>query len=81
MSLPCPICHEPAKPRAENPCFPFCGSRCKTVDLGAWLGEAYRVPVQNLDEDDIRELEAGLGESQAQGAHLIGGDGRKEHDA
>jgi endogenous inhibitor of DNA gyrase (YacG/DUF329 family) len=24
------------------PQFPFCSSRCKTIDLGRWLGETYR---------------------------------------
>jgi endogenous inhibitor of DNA gyrase (YacG/DUF329 family) len=30
--------------QAEWPDFPFCSPRCKLVDLGRWLGEAYRVP-------------------------------------
>jgi hypothetical protein len=34
---------------AENPAFPFCSARCKTIDLGRWLNEEYRVPVQPED--------------------------------
>jgi uncharacterized protein len=26
---------------------PFCSERCKLADLGRWLGEEYRVPVQS----------------------------------
>jgi endogenous inhibitor of DNA gyrase (YacG/DUF329 family) len=28
---------------SEWPEFPFCSPRCKSIDLGRWLGEAYRV--------------------------------------
>ncbi len=52
----CPICHRPAAPRAENPLFPFCSPRCKTIDLGKWLNEEYRVPAEDeepaADEPD-----------------------------
>jgi endogenous inhibitor of DNA gyrase (YacG/DUF329 family) len=43
----CPICKKTASPRAENAAFPFCGTRCKQVDLGQWLNEAYRVPASD----------------------------------
>jgi len=53
----CPSC------RAEvvwdgNPFRPFCSERCKTVDLGAWLTEGYRIPGEGAqggadgDEDE-----------------------------
>ena len=50
----CPICDAAVKPRSENPSFPFCTARCKTIDLGKWLNEEYRVPVEGdgLDEDE-----------------------------
>jgi endogenous inhibitor of DNA gyrase (YacG/DUF329 family) len=43
MSVKCPVC------RVEvgwegNPFRPFCSERCKTLDLGAWLTEGYRIP-------------------------------------
>jgi endogenous inhibitor of DNA gyrase (YacG/DUF329 family) len=31
---------------------PFCSPRCKTIDLGAWAAEAYRVPVAGVPDDD-----------------------------
>ena len=41
----CPVCKAtmPA-PWQEYPDYPFCSKRCKTIDLGRWLGEDYRVP-------------------------------------
>ncbi len=50
----CPICKKPAAPRADNPSFPFCSPRCRTVDLGKWLNEEYRVPVEE-ESDEIQE--------------------------
>jgi len=46
----CPICQGPAAAAAQNPSFPFCGNRCRVVDLSRWLNGDYRVPVS--DEDD-----------------------------
>ncbi len=38
---PCPVCRKPAAPK---PLAPFCSERCRQVDLGRWLTEAYVVP-------------------------------------
>lgn len=43
MSI-CPICGEEVTPRCANKAFPFCSARCKSIDLGKWLTEEYRVP-------------------------------------
>jgi endogenous inhibitor of DNA gyrase (YacG/DUF329 family) len=43
---------------AEWPEFPFCGARCKTIDLGRWLGETYRIPAEEADEPPPEEPEA-----------------------
>jgi uncharacterized protein len=45
----CPICDRPSPPRKDNPSFPFCGARCKMVDLGKWVNEEYRIPVEADD--------------------------------
>jgi endogenous inhibitor of DNA gyrase (YacG/DUF329 family) len=34
---------------------PFCSERCKMADLGRWLGEEYRAPVE--DQDTGTELD------------------------
>jgi endogenous inhibitor of DNA gyrase (YacG/DUF329 family) len=51
MESRCPVCHKivetPGKPDKENindiSFFPFCGERCKLIDLGAWLDAKYRI--------------------------------------
>ena len=48
----CPICDAEVKPRAENKLFPFCSPRCKTIDLGKWLSEDYRVAGEAADDDE-----------------------------
>ncbi|MBI3607396.1 MAG: DNA gyrase inhibitor YacG [Nitrospirae bacterium] len=37
----CPVCGNDACDRATAP---FCGERCRTIDLGRWLEGAYRLP-------------------------------------
>ncbi|MCA3130892.1 MAG: DNA gyrase inhibitor YacG [Betaproteobacteria bacterium] len=48
--VPCPCCGKTALWSPANPWRPFCSERCKTVDLGAWASETYRIPVQERDE-------------------------------
>ncbi|MFO1120214.1 MAG: DNA gyrase inhibitor YacG [Rhodospirillales bacterium] len=43
----CPICGKPAAARFR----PFCSQRCADIDLGRWLGEVYRIPAENDEED------------------------------
>lgn len=50
----CPICNASVEPRSRNKAFPFCSPRCKTIDLGKWLNEEYRVP----SPEDVTEEEA-----------------------
>ena len=40
----CPVCGAAAAPRRDNLVFPFCSERCRTIDLGRWLDERYRIP-------------------------------------
>jgi endogenous inhibitor of DNA gyrase (YacG/DUF329 family) len=49
----CPICRKKAAPRAKNPAFPFCSPRCRTIDLGKWLNEEYRVPIEDSDAEEL----------------------------
>ncbi|MGB0127303.1 MAG: DNA gyrase inhibitor YacG [Rhodocyclaceae bacterium] len=51
----CPTCGKPVPWLPENKWRPFCSERCRTIDLGAWANEAYRVPVSEpsgADGDD-----------------------------
>ena len=49
MSLRCPHCGGPASARGENAWRPFCSERCRLIDLGAWLDEGHRIPVEEAD--------------------------------
>jgi len=44
----------------EWPQFPFCGERCKTIDLGRWLKETYRLPAEGGDDDAPQPEETGI---------------------
>ncbi len=48
----CPICKATVAAGAEH--FPFCGKRCRMVDLGKWLGGDYRIsrPVEQRDLEE-----------------------------
>ena len=36
---------------------PFCSKRCADLDLSRWFNGAYSVPVVELDEADLDEIE------------------------
>jgi endogenous inhibitor of DNA gyrase (YacG/DUF329 family) len=38
----CPVCGKRFEP-IQSPAMPFCGERCRLIDLGRWLDEANRV--------------------------------------
>lgn len=62
----CPICDAAVKKRHENPNFPFCTSRCKMIDLGKWVNEEYRIPVQGeeLEDPDVASANGADGGSK-----------------
>ena len=37
--MKCPICKKEVAP--DGPYMPFCGERCKIIDLGNWASEKY----------------------------------------
>lgn len=55
--MTCPICKKDVKP--EDPEFPFCSERCRTVDLGNWAMERYKIssPARLPDSPDEPEDE------------------------
>jgi endogenous inhibitor of DNA gyrase (YacG/DUF329 family) len=50
----CPICERQFDP-AESPAMPFCSQRCRQIDLGRWLREAYSIPVERDPEEEGAE--------------------------
>lgn len=50
LMVKCPTCGEQVAWVEENLFRPFCSKRCKTIDLGAWANEDFKVEVS---EDDM----------------------------
>jgi uncharacterized protein len=48
--LRCPICKKEVQ--SGNADFPFCGERCRTIDLGNWASGAYAGPSVVPDIED-----------------------------
>jgi uncharacterized protein len=46
----CPQCDTPVPWTPESKWRPFCSERCKTIDLGAWASERYRVETSEAPE-------------------------------
>ena len=48
----CPICKRPVEGQPSNEAFPFCSPRCRLIDLGKWLGGAYRIAGRREENED-----------------------------
>jgi endogenous inhibitor of DNA gyrase (YacG/DUF329 family) len=48
----CPACGKQALYSMANPARPFCSPRCRSVDLGAWASESYRVAAPDPPDPD-----------------------------
>lgn len=54
--LKCSICGRSFE-STESANLPFCGDRCRLIDLGRWLGEHYHVTVEREVQEDGLESE------------------------
>ena len=55
----CPVCSATVKLTAlTTP--PFCSERCRVIDLGRWLDEAYAVPEIRRGDDDEGDGEGAI---------------------
>jgi endogenous inhibitor of DNA gyrase (YacG/DUF329 family) len=59
MKLKCPICKKEVK--LGDPDFPFCGERCRVIDLGNWSSEKYVIsapadPLMSGAEDEDESI-------------------------
>ncbi|MBN8628675.1 MAG: DNA gyrase inhibitor YacG [Planctomycetes bacterium] len=52
----CPICRKKFDP-AVSEAPPFCGKRCREIDLGRWLGERYAFPTSRADDEEATDGE------------------------
>ena len=50
LKLRCPICKKVVK--SNDPEFPFCSDRCRTIDLGKWASGEYVIPSPVSEEDE-----------------------------
>lgn len=47
----CPACGGDSVYGPDNAARPFCGPRCKDIDLGAWASESFRVPTSPTPDE------------------------------
>jgi hypothetical protein len=48
---------------------PFCSERCRTIDLGRWLGETYALPELTDVDDDLTAEEGSSDEHESRAGH------------
>lgn len=51
LTVACPTCQAPVTWSPDNPYRPFCGERCKLIDLGAWAAEEHAIPGNSLEDE------------------------------
>jgi endogenous inhibitor of DNA gyrase (YacG/DUF329 family) len=57
MKVSCPQCGKETDYVLSNAFRPFCSERCKTIDLGDWADEKFKIPLEHespstASEDD-----------------------------
>jgi endogenous inhibitor of DNA gyrase (YacG/DUF329 family) len=63
----CPICKREFDP-SKSGALPFCSERCRTIDLGRWLGEGYALPVApDPEADELPDGESAVNERAPSG--------------
>ena len=53
-TLRCPICRK-LFDAEKSPSAPFCGERCRLLDLGRWLDERYGLPDESDESPETAE--------------------------
>ena len=54
-TVACPACGKPALFAPANEWRPFCSERCRSIDLGGWAAESYRIPAKPGNDDSTPE--------------------------
>jgi uncharacterized protein len=52
--MQCPTCRKSVDDSTvgqPGSTFPFCSERCKLIDLGRWLSDAYQIPAEPSDDE------------------------------
>ncbi len=58
VSVTCPQCRKKAWWQ-NNPYRPFCSERCRLIDLGCWVEEAYRMPGEAAGSEQQNDFPEG----------------------
>ena len=56
----CPTCDMLVESDPANKFLPFCGQRCRLIDLGRWLNEEHRLTCENEEEEDSSASAGGV---------------------
>lgn len=56
LTIPCPACSKKVNWK-ENSYRPFCSERCRTIDLGDWASEKFKIPGEKVNPDNLPEEE------------------------
>ncbi len=60
----CPICNQLFESdQAQS--LPFCGERCRQIDLSRWLDEKYALPFERTGDRNPEELPRDLPEDES----------------
>ena len=54
QSIRCPTCRTLVLGTSEN--FPFCGDRCRLIDLGKWASGAYVISTAISDPEQLENI-------------------------
>lgn len=66
LLMRCPLCNREFD-QASSPALPFCSERCRTIDLGRWLGESYGLPaIPDPEADEVPEAPPTNGDGTSQ---------------
>ena len=55
--LICPICKN--ETNKEGVDFPFCSKRCKHIDLGLWVSDAYKIAAPTEGSEQAAPVDLG----------------------
>ncbi len=56
----CPTCDKTFLEK-DSKAMPFCSERCRMIDLGRWLDETQRLPIDPGEEEEGGDWEKGRG--------------------
>ncbi len=71
----CPICGKEFD-LATSTAKPFCSDRCRSIDLGRWLGESYGLP--HVPDPEADELPEGFEDEKSANGQAANGEPHEE---